>query len=222
MDKIKNIDQIIDLVKDGDTIMIGGFLTNGGPNKIITKIMEKKDIKDITLIANDTGFDSAPGLGQLVVKKCCKKIIASHIGTNKETGRQMSENETEVVLVPQGTLAEKIRAGGFGLGGVLTPTGVGIKEIEEGKEVLEIEGKKYLLEMPLKADLAILNAYKVDTYGNMEMKGSTRNFNMLMAYAAETVIVEADKVVEVGEIDPNHVNVPGFLVDVIIDGQKID
>lgn len=222
MDKIKNVDEILDLVKDGDTIMVGGFLCCGGPNKLITKIMEKKEIKNITLIANDTGFDSAPGIGQLVVKKCCKKIIASHVGTNKETGRQMSENETEVQLVPQGTLAEKIRAGGFGLGGILTPTGVGIAEIEEGKEIIEVEGKKFLLETPLKADIALLNAYKVDKYGNMEMKGSTRNFNMLMAPAAETVIVEADNVVEVGEIDPNHVNIPGLLVDYIVDGQKID
>ncbi|MCD1146746.1 CoA transferase subunit A [Peptoniphilus sp. KCTC 25270] len=221
MKKVKKIEDVLELVNSGDTVMIGGFLTCGGPNKIITHLLENKDLKDLTIIANDTGFDSTPGIGQLVVKKCCKKIVASHVGTNKETGRQMSENETEVVLTPQGTLAEQIRAGGFGLGGVLTPTGVGIAEIEEGKDIVEVDGKKFLLEKPLKADVAILNAYKVDTYGNMEFKGSTRNFNMLMAYAADTVIVEADNLVEVGEIDPNHVNIPGLVVDVIIDGKEL-
>lgn len=222
MNKLVEMDKVAELVKDGNVIMIGGFMNCGGPNKLIKNLLERKDLKDLTIIANDNGFTEQPGIGQLVVKKCCKKIIASHIGLNKETGRQMLEGETEVELVPQGTLAERIRAGGFGLGGVITPTGVGIAEIEEGKEIIEVDGKKFLLEKPLKADIALVNAYKVDKYGNMEMRGSTRNFNELMAFAAETVIVEADNVVEVGEISPDHVAVPGALVDMIVDGSKLD
>lgn len=222
MNKLVEMDKVAEIVKNGDVVMIGGFMNCGGPNKLIKNLLEKKELKDLTIICNDNGFTDHPGVGQLVVKKCCKKIIASHIGLNKETGRQMLAGETEVELVPQGTLAERIRAAGFGLGGVITPTGVGIAEVEEGKETIEIDGKKFLIEKPLKADIALVNAYKVDKYGNMEMKGSTRNFNELMPFAAETVIVEADNVVEVGEMNADHVAVPGALVDMIVDGSKLD
>ena len=151
-----------------------------------------------------------------------KKIYASHIGTNKETGRQMSEEETDVILVPQGTLAEQVRAGGYGLGGVLTQTGLGSKEIEEGKQIVEVDGEKWILEKPLKADVALLNCAKADKFGNMIFHGSTQTFNTVMAFAAKTVIVEADEVVEIGELDPDNVRVPGVLVSYIVDGGKIN
>lgn len=222
MNKLRKPSEILDLINDGDTVMVGGFLNNGGPNKLIMYLLENKDLKDLTLIANDTGLEQLPGIGQLVIRKTVKKIVASHIGTNKETGRQMSEGETEVTLTPQGTLAEQIRSGGFGLGGVLTPTGVGIEEIEAGKEKVEVDGVEYLFEKPLKADVALLNAHTVDVNGNMRFKGSSRNFNEMMAYAADTVIVEADNYLADGYIGPDDVHIPGLLVDHIVDGSKLD
>lgn len=221
MDKVINLEKAVSLIKDGDVVMVGGFLGCGGPNKIIDYIVENTDLKDLTLICNDTSFVDM-GVGKMVVKKMFKKIYASHIGTNKETGRQMSEEETEVILVPQGTLAEQVRAGGYGLGGVLTQTGLGSKEIEEGKQIVEVDGEKWILEKPLKADVALLNCEKADKFGNMIFHGSTQTFNTVMAFAAKTVIVEADEVVEIGELDPDNVRVPGVLVSYIVDGGKIN
>lgn len=221
MDKVINLEKAVSLIKDGDVVMVGGFLGCGGPNKIIDYIVENTDLKDLTLICNDTSFVDM-GVGKMVVKKMFKKIYASHIGTNKETGRQMSEEETEVILVPQGTLAEQVRAGGYGLGGVLTQTGLGSKEIEEGKQIVEVDGEKWILEKPLKADVALLNCAKADKFGNMIFHGSTQTFNTVMAFAAKTVIVEADEVVEIGELDPDNVRVPGVLVSYIVDGGKIN
>lgn len=221
MDKVINLEKAVSKIKDGDVVMVGGFLGCGGPNKIIDYIVENTDLKDLTLICNDTSFVDM-GVGKMVVKKMFKKIYASHIGTNKETGRQMSEEETEVILVPQGTLAEQVRAGGYGLGGVLTQTGLGSKEIEEGKQIVEVDGEKWILEKPLKADVALLNCEKADKFGNMIFHGSTQTFNTVMAFAAKTVIVEADEVVEIGELDPDNVRVPGVLVSYIVDGGKIN
>ena len=221
MDKVINLEKAVSLIKDGDVVMVGGFLGCGSPNKIIDYIVENTDLKDLTLICNDTSFVDM-GVGKMVVKKMFKKIYASHIGTNKETGRQMSEEETEVILVPQGTLAEQVRAGGYGLGGVLTQTGLGSKEIEEGKQIVEVDGEKWILEKPLKADVALLNCEKADKFGNMIFHGSTQTFNTVMAFAAKTVIVEADEVVEIGELDPDNVRVPGVLVSYIVDGGKIN
>ena len=217
MNKLVSIDQAVDHIKDGMTVMIGGFLGVGNPHKLIDALVEK-GVKDLTIIANDTAFPEV-GIGKLVVNKQAKKIIASHIGTNPETGRQMNEKETEVVLVPQGTLAEQIRAGGSGLGGFLTPTGIGTI-VEEGKQKIEIDGKEYLLELPLKADIALLAGSIVDKKGNVYYSKSTRNFNPLVATAAEVVIVEAEKVVEVGELDPNSVMTPGIFVDYIVRGEE--
>lgn len=221
MDKVINLEKAVSQIKDGDVVMVGGFLGCGGPNKIIDYIVENTDLKDLTLICNDTSFVDM-GVGKMVVKKMFKKIYASHIGTNKETGRQMSEEETDVILVPQGTLAEQVRAGGYGLGGVLTQTGLGSKEIEEGKQIVEVDGEKWILEKPLKADVALLNCEKADKFGNMIFHGSTQTFNTVMAFAAKTVIVEADEVVEIGELDPDNVRVPGVLVSYIVDGGKIN
>ncbi|MBC8590096.1 acetate CoA-transferase subunit alpha [Wansuia hejianensis] len=215
MDKTISIDKAIDYIKDGMTIMIGGFLGCGNPHRLIDALVEK-NVKDLTLICNDTGFPEI-GVGKLIVNKQVKRLIATHIGTNPETGNQMNSGEMEVILVPQGTLAEQIRAKGAGLGGILTPTGVGTI-VEEGKEKIEIEGKEYLLELPIGADIALVHGDTIDKYGNIVYYGATRNFNHLMATAADLVIAEAEKIVEVGEIDPNHVVTPGIFIDYIVHG----
>ncbi|MDX9917942.1 MAG: acetate CoA-transferase subunit alpha [Gudongella sp.] len=215
MNKVVTMDQALDLVKDGMTVMVGGFLGCGSPHRIIDKLIEK-GVKDLTLICNDTSFPDM-GVGKMIVSKQFKKVIVSHIGTNPETGRQMNEKETEVVLVPQGTLAEQVRAGGLGLGGILTPTGVGTV-VEEGKQKMEIDGVEYLLELPLKADVALIAAQTADKFGNLEYYGATRNFNALMAPAADIVIAEVEEIVEVGELDPNHVVTPGIFVTHIVNG----
>lgn len=217
MNKIISYDQAVDKIKDGMTIMIGGFLGVGSPHGLIDALV-KKGVKDLTIISNDTAFPEI-GIGKLVVNKQVKKVITSHIGTNKETGRQMSEGETEVILAPQGTIAEQVRAGGAGLGGFLTPTGIGTV-VEEGKQKITIGGKEYLLEVALTADIALVGGSTVDKKGNVFYNKTTRNFNPLMAMAAETVIVEAEKIVEVGEIDPHLVMTPGEVVDYIVEGGK--
>ena len=215
MNKVVSIEDAISLVKDGMTIMVGGFLGCGTPHRLIDALVEK-GVKDLTLICNDSGFMDI-GVGKLVVNKQIKKLIASHVGTNKETGNQMNSGEMEVILVPQGTLAEQVRAGGAGLGGFLTPTGVGTV-VEEGKQKMEIDGKTYLLEMPLRADIALIAGETVDQYGNVVYYGATRNFNQLMAPAADITIIEAEKVVEVGQLDPNDVVTPGIFITNIVDG----
>lgn len=217
MNKVISIEEAIDHIKDGMTIMVGGFLSCGTPHKLVDALVEK-GVKDLTLICNDSGFVDS-GVGKLVVNKQIKKLVASHVGTNKETGNQMNSGEMEVMLVPQGTLAEQIRAGGSGLGGILTPTGVGTV-IEEGKQKIEIEGKEYLLELPIRADVALLLGHTVDKNGNIVYNGATRNFNTLMATAADVVIVEAENIVEVGEIDQNHVVTPGLFVNYIVGGDN--
>lgn len=215
MNKVISIDEAVNKIEDGMTIMVGGFLGCGSPHRIIDALAEK-GVKDLTLISNDSSFVDM-GVGKLVVNKQIKKLIASHIGTNRETGNQMNSGEMEVVLVPQGTLAEQIRAGGTGLGGILTPTGVGTV-VEEGKEKMEIDGVEYLLELPIKADVALISGETVDKLGNVKYFGATRNFNSLMASAAEVTIVEAENIVEVGEIDPDNVVTPGIFVNHIVDG----
>ena len=215
MSKVIGLQQAIDMIFDGAVIMFGGFMGNGSAHKIIDALVEK-NVQDLTFICNDAGFEDY-GVGKLVVNKQCKKVIASHIGLNKEMGRQMSAGETEVDLVPQGTLAERIRANGFGLGGILTKTGVGTL-IEEGKQKIEVDGVTYLLETPLKADFAIIFGSIVDKNGNIAYKGSVNNFNHVMASAADVTIVEAEKLVEIGEMDQNAVVTPGVFVNYIVDG----
>ncbi|GCD08642.1 acetate CoA-transferase subunit alpha [Clostridium tagluense] len=213
MNKVVSLERVRPLLKDGMSIMIGGFLACGTPEKMIDLLIETK-VKDLTIIANDTSFIDR-GIGKLIVNGQVKRVVASHIGTNAETGRLMTEGKMEVELVPQGTLIERIRAAGAGLGGVLTPTGVGTM-VEEGKQKLTIEGKEYLLELPIKADLALVYASVVDEVGNAVYYGTTRNFNPLIATAAEIVIVEAEKIVKVGMLDPNNIITPSVLVDYII------
>ena len=213
MNKIKTLEEVTAMFRDGQTMMVGGFLGAGDPKIFIDAILEK-GIKDLTVIANDTGFPDR-GVGKLVVSKQLRKVIVSHVGTNKETGRQMNSGEMEVVLVPQGTLAERIRSAGVGLGGILTPTGVGTI-IEEGKRKIEVDGREYLLELPLRAEVALLHAWKADTFGNLVYRRMARNFNPLMAMAADLVIVSAEQIVEVGEIGPDEIVTPGTFVDFIV------
>ncbi len=215
MNKISTVDQAIDKINDGMVVMIAGFLSCGTPETFIDALIEK-GTKDLTIICNDTGFPDK-GIGRLIVNKQVKKVITSHIGTNPETGRQMNEGEMEVILTPQGTIAEQVRAAGAGLGGVITPTGLGTI-VEEGKQIIEIKGKKYLVEEPLHADIALIHAEKADTKGNLVYEYSATNFNPLMAMAADTVIVEAEQIVEVGDLDPNFIHTPHIFVDMIVKG----
>ncbi|MDR7869204.1 MAG: 3-oxoacid CoA-transferase subunit A [Sporomusaceae bacterium] len=203
------------MVKDGMTVMIGGFLAVGTPESLVDALVAQ-GTKDLTVIANDTATPEK-GIGKLVVKKQLKKAIVSHIGTNPETGRQMNAGEMAVDLVPQGTLAERIRAGGAGLGGVLTPTGLGTV-VAEGKQVITVDGREFLLEKPLRADVAFIKAHTADKAGNLVFHSSARNFNPLMATAAEVVIVEATNIVEIGAIDPDAVMLPGIFVKYLVQG----
>ena len=202
-------------VQDGMTVMVGGFLGCGTPQSLVDQVLAQ-GTKDLTLVCNDTAFPDS-GVGKLVVSRQFKRVIVSHIGTNPETGRQMNANELAVDLVPQGTLAERIRSAGFGLGGILTPTGVGTP-VEAGKQKLTIDGKDYLLELPIKADVALVKAYKADKAGNLVFRKAARNFNPLMATAADLVIVEAQNIVEIGEIDPDEVMTPGIFVNYLVQG----
>ena len=201
------------MVKDGNTVMIGGFLGVGTPDTIVDALVAQ-GTKQLTVIANDTAFPDK-GIGKLVVNKQLEKAIVSHIGTNPETGRQMNAGEMAVDLVPQGSLAEKVRAGGAGLGGVLTPTGLGTI-VAEGKQVITVDGREYLLEKPLRADVALLKAKTADKAGNLIFHRSARNFNPLMATAADIVIVEADNIVETGALDPDAVMLPGIFVKYLV------
>lgn len=217
MNKVISIKEAVDKVKDGMTVMIGGFLANGTPEKLIDALIEK-GVKNLTLICNDSGFPDR-GVGKMVVTKQFSRMIVSHVGTNPETANQMNSGETIVDLVPQGTLAERIRCAGAGLGGFYTPTGIGT-EVEQGKEKKTIDGKEYIFELPLKADVALLFGSIVDKKGNIVYNKTMKNFNPVMATAADTVIVQADKIVEVGEIDPEQVMTPGIFVNYIVGGDK--
>lgn len=211
MKKIVSAKEAISLITDGTSVMIGGFLSCGTPDKLINELVNQ-NIRDLVLITNDT---SVPGVdkGKLIENKQIKKVITSHIGTNPETGKQMHSGELDVDLVPMGTLIEKIRAKGAGLGGVLTPTGVGTL-IEENKETMEIDGKKFIFEKPIGADFALIYGTKADKFGNIAYHGTTRNLNTIMATAAETVIIQVDEIVEC--LSPNEVVVPGLFIDYIV------
>lgn len=211
MKKFVSTKEAINLIKDGASIMIGGFLSCGAPDKLIDELVEQNK-KNLTLICNDTSYPDVDK-GKLITNRLAKKLIAAHIGTNPETGRQMQNKELDVELVPMGTLVEKIRAKGAGLGGVLTQTGLGTI-LEDHKETVEVDGKKFIFEKPLGADFALIYGTKADKYGNVSFYGTTRNFNTVMATAADTVIVQADEIVEC--LDPNEVVIPGLFIDYIV------
>ncbi len=227
MSKLITVEEAVAMIPDGATIMYGGFLGCGSAHHIINALAESGK-KDFTIIGNDCGMAVGPtgdlyGMAKLVHNHQVKRVIATHVGMTPDVGTQgMVEKTLQVDLVPQGSLAEMIRAGGAGLGGVLTPTGVGTI-VEDSPLCLgkqEIEGKQYLLMKALHADFALINAHLVDKFGNLWFKGTTRNFNPMMATAASTVIVEADNVVELGDIAPENVHVSGAVVNYIVDGGK--
>lgn len=211
MNKVITAQQAAKLIKDNSTIMIGGFISCGTPDKILKAIVNE-GTKNLTVISNDTSVpDKDKSL--LIQNGQVKKIITTHIGTNPITGQKMHAGEVEVEFYPMGTLVEKIHAKGSGLGGVLTPTGVGTI-LEEGKKTVEIKGKKYIFEEPLGADFAVIYGTTVDKYGNVKYEGTTRNFNTSMATAADVVIIQAEKFVE--EIKPDEVVIPGIFIDYIV------
>lgn len=213
MNKIMSSMEAIGHVKDGDVIMIGGFLQGATPEFLLQSLLNTK-IKDLTIISNDTGTGETSTI-KLQQAGRVVKVIASYIGANTETVAMIMRDPASVQLVPQGTLAERIRSGGAGLGGFLTPTGIGTIT-EQGKQILSIEGREYLLETPLRADVALVHAAIVDEIGNCFMRGSSKNFNALMPQAADFSIVEAEKVVPVGELDPEMITVPGLFIDAIV------
>ncbi len=215
--KLVSMEEAISHIKDGMTVHVGGFLACGTPESVITALIEK-GVKDLTIVCNDTAFVDR-GVGRLVVNNQVKKVIASHIGTNPETGRRMQSGEMEVELVPQGTLAERVRAAGYGLGGVLTPTGLGTI-VQEGKQIVNIDGRDFLLEKPIKADVALIFGTTVDEMGNVICAKTTKNFNPLMATAADLVIVEAAELVPGGSIDPDHIDISRIFVDYIVTSKK--
>jgi acetate CoA/acetoacetate CoA-transferase alpha subunit len=205
------------LIPDGATLMIGGFMGAGTPQRLIDELV-RRGRRDLTVIANDTARPGV-GIGKLIDARLVRRVITSHIGTNPETQRQMIAGETQVELVPQGTLVERIRAGGYGLGGVLTPTGVGTLAAE-GKRTIEVEGRTFLLELPLKADFALINARRADYLGNLEYALTSRNFNPVMAMAAQVVVAEAEEVVPVGVIPPDAVMTPHVLVHYLVSSKE--
>jgi acetate CoA/acetoacetate CoA-transferase alpha subunit len=201
------------MIPDGASLMIGGFMAVGSPTRIIQEIV-RQNKRNLTVIANDTAVPGV-GIGSLVSAKLVNKLIVSHIGLNPETQRQMMDGNLDVELVPQGTLVERIRAGGCGLGGVLTRTGIGT-QVEQGKSRIEIAGTSYLLETALQADFALIHAFLADHTGNLTYALTARNFNPIMAMSGHTVIASADNVVPVGVISPDHVVTPAPLVDFLV------
>ena len=201
------------LFRDGLRIMFGGFIGVGTPDGIVSLLCEQ-GTKDLTLIGNDTAAPDT-GVGPLISSGQVSRVVVSHIGTNPVTGKKMISGELDVELVPQGTLVERIRCGGAGLGGVLTPTGVGTV-VEEGKTKMVVDGRAFLIELPLRADVAILKAKRADRAGNLVYERAARNFNPIIALAADLVIADVDEIVEIGDIDPDLVMTPAALVDKIV------
>ncbi|MBJ8957056.1 acetate CoA-transferase subunit alpha [Citrobacter youngae] len=215
--KLITLQDAASFFRDGMTIMVGGFMGVGTPPRLVEALLES-GVRDLTLIANDTAFVDT-GIGPLIVNGRVSKVIASHIGTNPETGRRMIAGEMDVQLVPQGTLIEQIRCGGAGLGGFLTPTGVGTV-VEDGKQTMTLDGRVWLLERPLRADLALIRAHRADMLGNLTYQLSARNFNPLIALAADITLVEPDEMVEMGELQPDQIVTPGAVIDHIVIPQE--
>lgn len=202
------------LIPDGATVLIGGFMGVGTPERLIDALVAR-GAKNLTIVANDTNRPGR-GIGKLISAGCVSRVITSHIGLNPETQKLMIDGSITVELVPQGTLVERIRAAGMGLGGVLTPTGLGT-EVEEGKKVIEVEGKPFLLETPIHGDVALIAAHQADYVGNLCYSLTAHNFNPIMAMAARMVIAEPDAIVPVGVIPPDSVKTPGVLIDHILE-----
>ncbi|MDR0789351.1 MAG: CoA transferase subunit A [Bacteroidales bacterium] len=211
MSKHIKINEAVDMIKDGMTVMIGGFLAVGSANDIIAKLADK-GVKDLTLICNDASYVDR-GIGLLIARGCVKKCIASYIGSNPVAGEKMNSGELDMELVPQGTLAERVRCGGVGVGGFLTKTGIGTL-VEEGKQKIVVDDVEYLLEKPLRADVALIGASLCDKHGNLIYKGTSQNFNPLMAMAADVVIAQVRE--EVDTMEAETIHTPYLFVDYIV------
>jgi acetate CoA/acetoacetate CoA-transferase alpha subunit len=208
-----SLEQSVAMIPDGSSMMIGGFMNVGCPEPIIDEIV-RQGKRDLTVIANDTAMPGQ-GIGKLISAQLVSKAIVSHIGLNPETQKQMMAGDLEVDLVPQGTLIERIRAGGYGLGGVLTKTGLGTP-VELGKQRIQVLGNEYLLEIALRADFALVQAFLADYVGNLSYALTGRNFNPVIAMAADVVIVNAEHIVPVGVLSPDHVVTPAPIVDYVV------
>ena len=217
--KVVTIDQAMEHCYDGMTVMLPGFVNCGVPETLIEALIEK-GIKDLDVISNNTSVKGR-GIGLLVHENRIKHITCTHIGNNTETVEKVVAGEINVTFTPQGTLCERMRAGGAGIGGILTPTGLGTP-MEEGKQIINVDGKDYILEKPLHAIVALIHAWKADKMGNLVYRRTARNFNPIMATAADFVIVEAEQIVEVGELDPDIIHTPGCLVDMIVQGRPTE
>lgn len=217
--KVGSIEQALTHINDGCTLMFGGFGGIGNPPTLINGMLEK-GVKDLTLIGNDSGFPDI-GIGRLVSKGRAKKLIVSHIGSNPVAGQLMMEGKMEVEFSPQGTLAERIRAGGVGLGGILTDIGLD-SMVEKEKQKVVVNGRDYLLETALTADIAIVFAKKADTFGNLIYETSARNTNPLVAMAGRFTIAEVEEIVEIGELNPEMIVTPGIYVDLVIHSKGVD
>ena len=213
---VSTADEAVRDVKDGAVVMSGGFGLCGNPENLIAAL-HRKGVKDLTIISNNCGTTDL-GLGILLKSKQVKKMVASYVGENKEFERQFLGGELEVELNPQGTLAERIRAGGCGIGGFYTPTGVGT-QIAKGKEVRTIDGREHVLESPLRADFAIVRAFKGDKWGNLVFRETARNFSPMMCMAARVTIAEVEQLVDVGHLDPDQVHVPSIFVQRVVPGR---
>jgi acetate CoA/acetoacetate CoA-transferase alpha subunit len=218
--KITSIDEAVLSIKDGSTLMFGGFGGIGTPPTIVDWILNM-NLSNLTLIGNDAGFPDI-GIGKIVSQHRAKKIIASHIGSNPIAGKLMNEGLLEVEFSPQGTLAERIRAGGVGLGGFLTDVGVDNEFVNKGKTTLTIKDKKYLIEEPLTADVSIVYAKKADPFGNLIYDKSARNMNPLVAMAGNITIAEVEEIVPLGELNPEEIITPGIFVNKIIQGKGVN
>ena len=218
MGKTVKVGDAVAGIPSGATLMIGGFMGVGTPRRLIDELV-RQGKGGLTIIANDTARPGV-GIGKLISARLVRRVVTSHIGTNPETQRQMLSGELDVELVPQGTLAERIRAGGHGLGGVLTPTGVGTP-VAQAKRTVEIDGRLFLLEKPLRADVALINARRADHLGNLTYAMTARNFNPLMAMAADMVVAEPQEIVPVGVIAPDDVMTPAVLVDRLVAREQV-
>ncbi|WP_439882439.1 CoA transferase subunit A [Pontibacter sp. MBLB2868] len=216
---VKNVQEALQGVQDGMTFMLGGFGLCGIPENAIQELL-RLGVKDLTCISNNAGVDDF-GIGLLLQKRQVKKMISSYVGENAEFERQLLSGELEVELTPQGTLAERIRAGGAGIPAFFTPAGYGT-EVGEGKESREFNGKMYLMEEWLKADFSFVKAWKGDTAGNLIYKGTARNFNPMMAAAGKITVAEVEELVPAGELDPNMIHTPGIYVQRIFQGEKYE
>lgn len=211
--KYRTKDEIVSLFHDGQTIVVGGFANHGVPNALIDCVLDS-GARHLTLLSNDTG-DADLTIGRLIHNGRVDRFIGSHIGMNSETVAAVEEGKIDVTLIPQGSLAERIRCGGSGLGGVLTKTGLGTIA-ENGKQILEVNGETWLLEPALRGNIALVRARTADPYGNLTYRGTSRNFNPLVAKAADITVAEADHLVELDEIEPDRVVTPGVFVDMIL------